>query len=137
VTQESTGVIENVVWASAAHSQSLPAFAVPFATTGPGPLPIETVSERRAQRRTEDHADFYVAGLDHNENMLAVYLPRRKLINADLWGRRSGAAPPANVSASAVVLYNTIKRLDWMLPCMCRSMAGRTECGFRANRWDR
>jgi hypothetical protein len=56
---------------------------------------------------------FHVAGLDHNQNMLTVYLPQEKiLINADLWGPPApGAAPPANVSASAVTLYNTIKRL--------------------------
>jgi hypothetical protein len=42
-----------------------------------------------------------------------VYLPQEKIvINADLWGPpAAGAAPPANISQSAIALYNNIKRL--------------------------
>ena len=86
----------------------------PFATTGPGPLPIETVSEQHAiSDGQKTMLVFHVQGLDHNQNMLAVYLPEEKiLINADLWGPpQPGAAPPANVSQGAVALYNNIKRL--------------------------
>src|SRR5262249_1094830 len=88
----------------------------PFATTGPGPLPIETVSEQHAiSDGQKTMLVFHVQGLDHNQNMLAVYLPEEKiLINADLWGPpQPGAAPPAEVGQGAVALYNNIKRLRW------------------------
>jgi len=116
VTQESNrAFIENVVLAPQPRTLSPDRLSqFPFATTGPGPLPIETVSERHAiSDGQKTMLIFHVAGLDHNQNMLAVYLPQEKiLINADLWGPPApGAAPPANVSAGAVVLYNTIKRL--------------------------
>lgn len=86
----------------------------PFATTGPGPLPLETFTERHSisdGQRTL--LTFHVQGLNHNENMAIVYLPQDKIvINADLWGPpAAGAAPPANISQSAVALYNNIKRL--------------------------
>jgi glyoxylase-like metal-dependent hydrolase (beta-lactamase superfamily II) len=86
----------------------------PFATTGPGPLPMETFTERHSisdGQRTL--LTFHVQGLNHNENMAIVYLPQEKIvINADLWGPpAAGAAPPANISQSAIALYNNIKRL--------------------------
>jgi len=86
----------------------------PFATTGPGPLPVETVSEQHAiSDGQKSMLIFHVQGLNHNENMLVAYLPQEKiLINADLWGPPApGAAPPADISPSAVTLYNNIKRL--------------------------
>jgi len=86
----------------------------PFATTGPGPIPVETVSEEHAiSDGQKSMLIFHVQGLDHNSNMLAVYLPEEKiLINADLWGPpQPGAAPPTNVSQGAITLYNNIKRL--------------------------
>ena len=116
VTQESNrAFIEDVVLAPQPRTLSPDRLSQsPFATTGPGPLPIETVSERHAiSDGQKTMLIFHVPELDHNQNMLVVYLPQEKiLINADLWGPPApGAAPPANVSASAVTLYNMIKRL--------------------------
>jgi len=86
----------------------------PFATTGPGPLPLDTFPDRYSisdgQRTVLVH---HVQGLNHNENMLIVYLPQERIvINADLWSPPAqGAAPPANISQSAISLYNNIRRL--------------------------
>jgi glyoxylase-like metal-dependent hydrolase (beta-lactamase superfamily II) len=116
VTQESNrAFIENVVLAPQPRTLSPDRLSqFPFGTTGPGPLPIETVSERHAISDGEKTMlIFHVPGLNHNEEMLIAYLPQEKiLINADLWGPPApGAAPPVNISQSAVTLYNTIKRL--------------------------
>ena len=68
----------------------------PWATTGPGPAPIETFTDRHAisdgQRTIQI---FHVQGLNHNQNMAIVYLPQERIvINADLWSPPAmGAAP--------------------------------------------
>ena len=107
--------LENVVLAPQSRSLSPDRLSqFPFATTGPGPLPVETVSEQHAiSDGQKSMLIFHVQGLNHNENMLMAYLPQERiLINADLWGPPApGAAPPANVSPSAVTLYENIKRL--------------------------
>jgi len=86
----------------------------PFATTGPGPLKLETYAERHAiSDGTQTLVSYHVEGLNHAGDMAVVYLPGPKiLINGDLWGPPAqGAAPPANISPNAVALFNNIKRL--------------------------
>jgi glyoxylase-like metal-dependent hydrolase (beta-lactamase superfamily II) len=84
----------------------------PWATTGPGPAPIEAFGERHAisdgQRTIQI---FHVQGLNHNQNMAIVYLPQERIvINADLWSPPAQGATP-NVGQSQVSLYNNIRRL--------------------------
>jgi glyoxylase-like metal-dependent hydrolase (beta-lactamase superfamily II) len=89
----------------------------PFATTGPGPSPIETVRDRHfitdGQRML---LLYHVEGLQHAADMLIPYLPQERiLINADLYTPpQAGAAgpAPADVSASAITLYENIRRLN-------------------------
>jgi len=86
----------------------------PFATTGPGPQPLQTFEERYAlSDGTQTAIMYHVEGLNHAGDMAVVYLPGPKiLINGDLWGPpAAGAPPPANVNPNAVVLFNNIKRL--------------------------
>ena len=86
----------------------------PFAPTGPGPLTLQTFTDSTAISDGERSILLYhVENLNHADDMLVAYLPREKiLINADLWGPpAAGAAPPANVNASAIALYSNIKRL--------------------------
>lgn len=86
----------------------------PFATTGPGPRPLETFTERYSISDGQRALMVYlVQGLNHNEAMAIAYLPQEKIvINADLWSPpQQGAAPPANIGQSAIALYNNIKRL--------------------------
>ena len=61
---------------------------------------------------------YQVQGLEHAGDMLVAWLPEERiLINADLWTPpAANAAPPANVSASAITFYNNIRRLN--LPVM-------------------
>ena len=85
----------------------------PWATTGPGPAPIETFTDSRAisdgQRTLQI---FHVQGLNHNQNMAIIYLPQERIvINADLWSPPAAGAPPPNVGQSQVTLYNNIRRL--------------------------
>lgn len=86
----------------------------PFATTGPGPMPIETTTDRHFisdGKRTLFL--FHVQDLAHSGDMLMAYLPQEKILfHADLYTPpEAGAAPPANVNASAIALYNNIQRL--------------------------
>jgi glyoxylase-like metal-dependent hydrolase (beta-lactamase superfamily II) len=51
-------------------------------------------------------------GLDHNANMLVVYLPTEKiLINADLYAPPAPGAQPPPVNQSMITLRNNIRRL--------------------------
>jgi glyoxylase-like metal-dependent hydrolase (beta-lactamase superfamily II) len=84
----------------------------PWATTGPGPAPIETFVDSRAisdgQRTIQI---FHVQGLNHNQNMAIIYLPQERIvINADLWSPPAAGATP-NVGPSQISLYNNIRRL--------------------------
>jgi glyoxylase-like metal-dependent hydrolase (beta-lactamase superfamily II) len=86
----------------------------PFATTGPGPAPIETFTDRHAisdgQRTIQI---FHVQGLNHNQNMAIIYLPQERIvINADLWSPPAQGAAPPNVGQSQIALYNNIRRLN-------------------------
>jgi glyoxylase-like metal-dependent hydrolase (beta-lactamase superfamily II) len=86
----------------------------PFATTGPGPLKLETYTERHAiSDGTQTLISYHVEGLNHAGDMGIVYLPNAKMvINGDLWGPPAqGAPPPANISPNAVALFNNIRRL--------------------------
>jgi glyoxylase-like metal-dependent hydrolase (beta-lactamase superfamily II) len=86
----------------------------PFAPTGPGPLPLQTFTDRYSITDGQRSMFmFHVEGLNHNDNMLVVYLPQDKiLINADLYSPpAAGAAPPATVSPNAVALFKNVKRL--------------------------
>jgi hypothetical protein len=116
VTQDrNRAFLENIVLAPQSRSLAPDRLSqFPFGTTGPGPIPIETVSEQHAiSDGQKSMLIFHVQGLNHNENMLIAYLPQEKiLINADLWGPPApGAAAPAEISPSAVTLYKNIKRL--------------------------
>ena len=87
----------------------------PLATTGPGPVAPETVTDRHfISDGDRTLLLFNVQNLNHAADMLIAYLPEEQiLINADLWvPPPGGAQPPANVSASAVALYNNIRRLN-------------------------
>ena len=84
----------------------------PWATTGPGPAPLETFNDRYAisdgQRTIQI---FHVQGLNHNQNMAIIYLPQERIvINADLWSPPAQGAMP-NVGQSQISLYNNIRRL--------------------------
>jgi glyoxylase-like metal-dependent hydrolase (beta-lactamase superfamily II) len=86
----------------------------PFAPTGPGPLALQTFTDRYTITDGQRSIFLYhVEGLNHDDDMLVAYLPQDKiLINADLWSPPAqGAAPPANVSANAVTLFRNVKRL--------------------------
>jgi glyoxylase-like metal-dependent hydrolase (beta-lactamase superfamily II) len=86
----------------------------PFAPTGPGPLMLQTFTDQYSISDGDRSILLYhVENLNHADDMLIAYLPREKmLINADLWGPPApGAAPPANVNASAIALYRNVKRL--------------------------
>jgi glyoxylase-like metal-dependent hydrolase (beta-lactamase superfamily II) len=106
---------ERVIFAPQVRTLSPDRLALfPFATTGPGPIPLETFPDRYAisdGQRTL--LAYHVQNLNHNENMLIVYLPQERIvINADLWSPPAqGAQPPANISQSAVSLFNNIRRL--------------------------
>jgi len=86
----------------------------PFAPTGPGPLMLQTFTDNYAISDGQRSIMLYhVDNLNHSDDMLVAYLPQEKiLINADLWGPPApGAAPPANINASAVALFRNLKRL--------------------------
>ncbi len=84
----------------------------PFATTGPGPERLETFADRYAiSDGTQTIMVYHVDGLDHAADMAIAYIPSAKiLINADL-GPPAAGTPAANVNASAIALYNIMKRL--------------------------
>nr|TFG54330.1 MAG: MBL fold metallo-hydrolase [Hyphomicrobiales bacterium] len=87
----------------------------PFATTGPGPVALETVKDRYSiSDGTRTILIFNVQDLAHAGDMLITYLPQEQiLINADLWGPPAAGAPaPANISASAIALYRNMHRLN-------------------------
>jgi glyoxylase-like metal-dependent hydrolase (beta-lactamase superfamily II) len=87
----------------------------PFATTGPGPIGFETVTDRHfISDGDRTVLIFNVQNLAHAADMLVVYLPEEEiLINADLWRPpAAGALAPANINASAVALYRNIQRLN-------------------------
>jgi glyoxylase-like metal-dependent hydrolase (beta-lactamase superfamily II) len=87
----------------------------PFATTGPGPIGFETVTDRHFISDGERTIlIFNVQNLAHAADMLITYLPEEQIvINADMWRPPAAGAPaPANISASAVALYRNIQRLN-------------------------
>jgi glyoxylase-like metal-dependent hydrolase (beta-lactamase superfamily II) len=76
-------------------------------------VPIEGVNQKYVisdgVRTLEMHP---VQGLDHNSNMLIVYLPTEKiLVNADLYGPPAAGAQPPAVNASMRALRQNIQRL--------------------------
>jgi glyoxylase-like metal-dependent hydrolase (beta-lactamase superfamily II) len=83
----------------------------PFATTGPGPRPLETFTEQHTISDGQRVLMSYlVQDLDHNETMLIVYLPQERiLVNADLWSPRPQL--PSSANQSAIALYKSIQRL--------------------------
>lgn len=86
----------------------------PFARTGPVPFMLETMTDQYSISDGERAMLIYhVEGLNHSDDMLIVYLPKEKiLVNADLYSPPAqGSAPPANISQSAVSLFNNIRRL--------------------------
>ena len=84
----------------------------PFATTGPGPQPLQTFEERYALTDgTQTAIMYHIEGLNHAGDMAVVYLPGPKiLISADM-GPPAAGTPAANVNANSVALYNNIRRL--------------------------
>jgi len=86
----------------------------PFATTGPTPLRLETMTDRHAISDGDRTLMlFHVPNLDHAATMLVAYLPEEGIIvNADLYSRplQPGDPPPATISDSMIQLYRTIQR---------------------------
>ena len=88
----------------------------PFATTGPTPLRIETMTDRHAISDGDRTLMlFHVPDLDHAATMLIAYLPEEQIVvNADLYSRplQPGDPAPANISDGMIQLYRTIRRWD-------------------------
>lgn len=85
----------------------------PFATTGPGPLKLETYTERHTiSDGTMTLTSHHIEGLNHAGDMAIVYLPGPKIaINGDLWGPPAAGGNVANVNPNAVALFRNIERL--------------------------
>ena len=80
-----------------------------------------------------------VQGLNHNANMLIVYLPTEKiLINADLYSPPVPGQPAPAVNPSITSLNNNIQRLklDVTRHVPIHGIVG-LACRFRENRWNR
>jgi glyoxylase-like metal-dependent hydrolase (beta-lactamase superfamily II) len=114
VTHESNkNFYENVVLAPQPRTLSPDSLSqFPFATTGPGPQSLETFADRYAiSDGTQTAMVYHVTDLAHATDMAITYIPSAKiLVTADM-GPPAPGAPAANVNASTVTLYNTIKRL--------------------------
>lgn len=83
---------------------------------GPGPARIllESFWDRHAISDGQRIMMLYnIPLLPHAEGMLIAYLPQERIvINGDMWSPpQPGAAPPANISPSAIAFYNNIRRL--------------------------
>jgi glyoxylase-like metal-dependent hydrolase (beta-lactamase superfamily II) len=105
---------EKVVLAPQPRSLSPDRLSIfPFATTGPGPLKLETFTERHAiSDGQQTLISYHVEGFNHAGDMAIVYLPAAKiLINADMYGPPAAGGTLANVSPNAVALFNNVKRL--------------------------
>ena len=74
---------------------------------------IETVSRKYVLSDGIRTMDIYpVQNLNHNSNMLIVYLPTEKiLVNADLYSPPAPGAQPPAVNANMTTLYDNIQRL--------------------------
>ena len=85
----------------------------PFATTGPGPLKLETYAERHAiSDGRQTIISYHVEGFNHAGDMAIVYLPVSKiLINADMYSPPPAGGSLPSVNPNAVALFNNIKRL--------------------------
>jgi glyoxylase-like metal-dependent hydrolase (beta-lactamase superfamily II) len=75
--------------------------------------PIETVNQKYVLSDGTRTLDILpVQGLNHNSNMLLVYLPTEKiLVNADLYGPPAAGAQPPAVNANMTTLRQNIQRL--------------------------
>jgi glyoxylase-like metal-dependent hydrolase (beta-lactamase superfamily II) len=84
----------------------------PFAPTGPGPLMLQTFTDQYAISDGQRSIMLYHLDTNHAEDMLIAYIPHEKIvINGDLYGPPAAGATLPNVSANAVALFRTIKRL--------------------------
>lgn len=86
----------------------------PFATTGPGPVALETVTDRHfISDGNRTILIFNVQNLEHSADMLITYIPDAHiLVNADLYTPPAAGTTPDNISQSAVALYRNIQRLN-------------------------
>jgi glyoxylase-like metal-dependent hydrolase (beta-lactamase superfamily II) len=107
----------NVVFATQSRSLNPDRLHLfPFATTGPTPLRIETMTDRHAISDGDRTLMlFHVPNLDHAATMLIAYLPEEGIVvNADLYSRppQEGDPVPDTISDGMIQLYRTIERWD-------------------------
>jgi glyoxylase-like metal-dependent hydrolase (beta-lactamase superfamily II) len=85
----------------------------PFATTGPAPFRLETMTDRHAISDGERTLMlFHLTGIDHAATMLVPYLPAEKiLIHADLYSPPPAGGPaPARIRDREIALYRAVQR---------------------------
>jgi glyoxylase-like metal-dependent hydrolase (beta-lactamase superfamily II) len=85
----------------------------PFATTGPTPLRLETMTDRHAiSDGGRTLMLFHLPGIDHAATMLVAYLPAEKiLIHADLYSPPPAGGPaPERIRDREVALYRAVQR---------------------------
>jgi glyoxylase-like metal-dependent hydrolase (beta-lactamase superfamily II) len=85
----------------------------PYFSGGRRPLPIETVNQQYVISDGDRTIHLHpMQGLDHNANMLIVYLPKERiLINADLYTPPAQGAQPPAPNANMRTLRQNIQRL--------------------------
>ena len=90
---------------------------------------FEAVAEKRVFTDGKQSLEIYhLAGSNHAETMLIVYLPKAKmLIEADVWNPPAPNAPPVPVAKETVNLYDQVKKLnldvEQIMPIHGRMMA--------------
>ena len=85
----------------------------PFATTGPAPFRLETMTDRHAiSDGSRTLMLFHLPGIDHAATMLIPYLPAEKIvIHADNYSPPLAGGPaPARIRDREVALYRAIQR---------------------------
>jgi glyoxylase-like metal-dependent hydrolase (beta-lactamase superfamily II) len=85
----------------------------PFATTGPTPIRLETMTDRHAiSDGSRTLMLFHLDGIDHAATMLVAYLPAEKiLVHADNYSPPAPGGPdPARIRDREIALYRAIQR---------------------------
>jgi hypothetical protein len=85
----------------------------PYFSGGRRPLPIEAVNQKYTISDGVRTIDLYpMQGLNHNANMLLVYLPKERiLVNADLYTPPAQGAQPPAANANMRSLRQNMTRL--------------------------